>query len=87
MRVVIFALLLSGCGASGAVSDKPQVISVPVAVGCVSGARPEAVASLKTQFPEWDEMSVKQKAGAVAAQGLRHMNRADGIDAATSACK
>lgn len=83
-------LALAGCGATGAREvAPPSTISVPIAVGCVSGARPDAVTPLSAQYgPEqWRAFSPKQKAEIVTAQALKHQSRAEGIDAATGACK
>ena len=88
---VIFALMLTGCGSgNGAVAPLPAPAraTVPVAVGCVSGDRPDAVAPLSATHghQEWTALSAQQKAALVAAQGLRHQNRSDALDAATGAC-
>lgn len=79
-------LALAGCGGT-VVQDRPTVVKVPVTVPCVSGARPDPVASLKAQHPDWGSYTPKQKAALVAAQAGRHQNYGKDLDAATSACK
>lgn len=90
MRFVLLAvLLLGGCTRATVVQDRPTAVSVPVTVPCVSGPRPDAVTPLSVAHSarEWAALTVKQKAALVAAQGLRHQSRADGLDAATGACQ
>ena len=86
MRYLILLFALAGCGGT-VVQDRPTVVKVPVAIGCVSGARPDPVASLKAQHPDWGSYTPKQKAALVAAQALRHKNYGQELDSATSACK
>lgn len=84
------ALFCVACG-DGRVRDveSPASIAVPVAVGCVDGPRPNAVDPLTVQYGKesWLALALSQKAAAVAAQALRHQNRADKIDAATIGCR
>ena len=89
MRILLLALLLCGCASRVVVQDRPTVATVAVTVPCVSGARPDAVAPLSAQYgpQEWAGMTPKQKAALAAAQGLRHKNRAEALDAATGACQ
>lgn len=89
MQICILAML-GGCAGRGAIEPaKPVTTSVPVAVGCVDGDRPVAIAPLNTQFnvDAWAALTPRQKAALVAAQGLRHQSRADRIDAATGGCR
>lgn len=87
MRYIIpLTLLLAGCGGT-VVQDRPERASVPVTVPCVSGARPDAVVSLKTLHPDWAGYTVKQKTELAAAQALLHQSYGQEINAATSACK
>ncbi len=79
--------LLSACGGSTVVENRPEVVKVPVAVPCVSGERPVAPESLKAKHPDWESYSVKQKAEYAAAQALRHQSYGQELDAATSACR
>ena len=92
LSLMLFSCIsaLGGCAATApVVRETIKTVSVPVAVGCVVGSRPDAVPPLNIAIPtaEWRGLSPKQKAEAVAAQGLRHQNRADAIDAATGACQ
>lgn len=88
MRALILIFALCACSRGAVVVSKPPVVvKVPVAISCVSGARPEPVASLASQHPEWGGYSVKQKAELVAAQALRHKSYGEGLDAATGACR
>jgi hypothetical protein len=89
MQICILSMLV-GCADRGAIEPaKPVTISVPVAVGCVDGARPDGVVALNTEFDAaaWGRLTPKQKAALVARQGLRHQNRAAKLDAATGACR
>jgi hypothetical protein len=89
MQICILAMLV-GCADRGAIEPaKPVTISVPVAVGCVDGDRPPAIAPLNTQFnvDAWAALTPRQKAALVAAQGLRHQGRAERLDAATGGCR
>jgi hypothetical protein len=84
--ISIAALLaLSACGGT-IVQDRPVTVKVPVTVPCVSGERPAAVSSLKTNQPDWYGLSVKQKAELAAAQALRHKSYGEAENAVTSAC-
>lgn len=88
--VLILAAALSSCADGKARPvESPGTVSVPVAVGCVSGERPSAVTPLQTEFSpgEWAKLTVKQKAALVSAQGLRHQSRAEALEAATGACR
>ena len=91
MRSILFAaLLLAGCNHAAKPVESPgSVVSVPVAVGCLSGARPDAITPLSAQYGHeaWNALTVAQKAALVASQGLKHQNRADALDAATGGCK
>jgi len=79
-------LFLTGCG-STVVQDRPTKVSVPVTVPCVSGVRPEAVASLKELHPDWDKYSFKQKTEYFAVWALQNRNYGQGLASATGACK
>lgn len=85
------AAMLGGCarGDRAPVREVVKTVSVPVAVGCVSGNRPDAVPPLASVYSasEWSALSAKQKAELVAAQALRHQNRAQALEAATGACR
>lgn len=87
----IFALvLLIGCASRpGVQKETIATASVPVAVGCVSGDRPADVAPLNSVYDavRWTAFTVRQKAAAVAAQGLKHQNRATALQSATGACR
>jgi hypothetical protein len=83
----IFALALAGCSSGAVVVDRPTTVSVPVTVPCVSGARPDAVESLKAKHPDWQGYSIKQKAELVAAQALRHKSYGEGLNGVTGACR
>ena len=88
MRTIISVaalFALSACGGT-IVQDRPVTVKVPVTVPCVSGERPEAVSSLKTNQSDWYGLSVKQKTELVAAQALRHKSYGEAENAATSAC-
>jgi hypothetical protein len=92
MRIAcLAALALAGCAHTGSTvkQDLPSRAAVPVAVGCVSGERPAAVAPLKERFDgaAWRALTPKQKTAEVAAQALRHQSRAQALDAATSSCR
>lgn len=89
MRAMVLCLLLTACGGNTASQTPPQTIRVPVATGCLVGARPAPVDPLSAQFAadEWAGLSHKQKTELVAAQALKRMNRETEIDAATGACK
>jgi hypothetical protein len=85
-RAAILLFALAGCSSGAVVVDRPTTVSVPVTVPCVSGARPDVVASLKSQHPDWAGYTVKQKAELVAAQALRHKSYGEGLNGATGAC-
>lgn len=89
MRWIIPMLALSACSSGTVVTEKVERVSVPVAVGCVSGERPAMVAPLKERFTadQWAALTPKQKSANVAAQGLKHQNRAQMLDSATGACR
>lgn len=90
LLALFVAVGLAGCGAEDRRPlESPGTVSVPVAVGCVSGPRPSDVTPLQAEFPgqEWAKLTAKQKAALVAAQGLRHQSRAEGLEAATGACR
>ena len=81
---------LGGCAQrSQPAAERIVRVSVPVTVPCVSGKRPDAVPPLSVAIPraQWEGLSPKQKSEAVAAQALRHQNRADALEAATGACQ
>lgn len=87
---IIAPIILGGCGDKRTVvRDRIERVSVPVAVGCVSGERPAAVTSLKDQISadQWKALTLKQKAENVSAQALRHQSYGQAVSAATGACK
>lgn len=86
-RILIAALLLSGCADRAVVRDRIQPVSVPVIQKCAS-EKPAAVTPLRDRIDgaAWDALTLKQKAETVAAQGLRRMNHSASLEAATSAC-
>ena len=86
MRPLIPLLALSACTGGTVIQDHPERASVPVTIPCVSGARPDAVISLKQQHPGWREYSVKQKTERAAAQALRYKSYGEALNAATGAC-
>lgn len=83
MKYAFLVLALAGC-ASGQTSV--ETVSVPVAVGCIGGERPDPVHSLQSQHPDWSEKTVKQKAELVSAQALRYKSYSEAVDAATGQC-
>ena len=85
--IAIAALSLSACNSPVVVKDRPQIVSKPVTVPCVSGKRPDAVPSLKQQHPDWYSYTPKQKTEYAAAQGLRHQSYGQEVNAATGACQ
>jgi hypothetical protein len=90
MMQICMVAVIGGCAERGVIEPaKPVTISVPVAVGCVDGVRPDAVPALNTEFSvdAWAALTPRQKAALVAAQGLKHQSRAEGLDAATGGCR
>jgi hypothetical protein len=92
LSLLLFSCIsaLGGCARTPTpVAERIVTVSVPVTVPCLSGKRPDAVPPLSVTIPkaEWDGLSPKQKAEAVAAQALRHQNRSDALEAATGACQ
>lgn len=80
-------LTLTACGSRTVVEDRPQTVSVPVTVPCVSGERPEAVIPLTQAHPDWMGKSVKQKTELAAAQALRYKSYGEALNASTGACQ
>ena len=79
--------VLGACGGSAVVENRPERVSIPVTVPCVSGERPSAPEILKAKHPDWAGYSVKQKAEYAAAQALRHQSYGQELNAATGACQ
>lgn len=87
MRALILIFALCACSRGAVVVDRPVTVKVPVSVPCLAGARPEPVASLQSQHPEWNGYSVKQKAELVSAQALKLKSYGEALNASTGACK
>lgn len=89
MRMIILAaaLLLTACGPRVITRDRVETVSVPVIQKCAS-EKPVSVQPVRDRIDEaaWAALTLKQKAETMAAQGLRHLNYAASLQAATSAC-
>lgn len=81
---IALCCVLSACGGT-VVQDRPVTVLRPVAQPC-AGPRPDPVVPLKDQAIDWTGLDVRQKAAAVAKQGLDHKTYGEKLNAATAAC-
>jgi hypothetical protein len=87
--LLAWALVLAGCARPTIVEERIERVSVPVATGCLAGARPERVMPLSAQFDAaaWAKLTPRQKAARVGLQALAHQGHAELLEAATTGCK
>lgn len=89
LQVAMAIVGLTACQPRTVIQDRPHLVSVPVATGCVSGDRPAPVPTMKQTIGDaaWKALTPRQKAAHLAAQSLRHQSRAQALDAATAGCR
>lgn len=89
-RIILTALLVSGCATTPQVvyRDRPVEVKVPVAQPCVVGARPAAPLPLNKQYTadQWKALDPKQKAAIVSAHALALKTYGENVNGATAGC-
>lgn len=85
--ITVCLCLLAGCS-SGAVQERPVIVTQPVPQPCVEGTRPPLVEPLREKVPDavWATLDVRQKAAYVGKQGLERQAYGEQLNAATGAC-